>query len=255
MDNKINAYSSMQNLFKDTQYAKSGDAGNNVKKPHGLWDNKAAVYEPKSNEAVFDGTKATSGVAGAKTQTVQLSEKAQALLEELRSQYGDVDIFVADYSSDAEAQEIMSHGTKEYSALIDPETLEAMANDEEVKKKYIGILDNAISSMADMKTQLEEEVDEDGNPLADSVAFIGCTIGEDGTVSFFTQLEKSTKKQYEDMEERIKNRREENEDFIQKVAISADSIENMISQIKAVDWNNVEKIPVGNLGGKIDYTA
>ena len=57
----------------------------------------------------------------------------------MQKKYGDMDFFVADYSSDDEAQRYLSRGSKEYSVLIEPELLEKMAADESVKEKYLGI--------------------------------------------------------------------------------------------------------------------
>ena len=55
----------------------------------------------------------------------------------MQKKYGDRDFFVADYSSDDEAQRYLSRGSKEYSVLIEPELLEKMAADESVKEKYL----------------------------------------------------------------------------------------------------------------------
>ena len=63
----------------------------------------------------------------------ELSQGAKELLNEMQKKYGDMDFFVADYSSDDEAQRYLSRGSKEYSVLIEPELLEKMAA-EYVKK-------------------------------------------------------------------------------------------------------------------------
>ena len=70
----------------------------------------------------------------------ELSQGAKDLLNEMQKKYGDMDFFVADYSSDDEAQRYLSRGSKEYSVLIEPELLEKMAADESVKEKYLGII-------------------------------------------------------------------------------------------------------------------
>ena len=64
----------------------------------------------------------------------ELSQGAKDLLNEMQKKYGDMDFFVADYSSDDEAQRYLSRGGKEYSVLIVPELLEKMAADDSVKK-------------------------------------------------------------------------------------------------------------------------
>ena len=81
----------------------------------------------------------------------ELSQGAKDLLNEMQKKYGDRDFFVADYSSDDEAQRYLSRGSKEYSVLIEPELLEKMAADESVKEKY---LDAIVKSMIIAATSL-----------------------------------------------------------------------------------------------------
>ena len=107
---------------------------------------------------------------------VELSDKAKALLEELKAKYADMDFYVASYSSDEEAQQYLSQGTKDFSVLIDPEDLEAMANDEEVKNNTLSLLDEARGNLSNMQDQLKES----GNT---SVKNLGVTINANGNVS------------------------------------------------------------------------
>ena len=102
---KIDGYS----VFQSQYYDKTQKNGKNT---------------AKTQNEKTDKTDKTS-----KQDTVELSDKAKELLKELQQKYGDMDFFVANYSSDAEAQSYLSRGTKAYSVLIDPETLEAMAAD------------------------------------------------------------------------------------------------------------------------------
>ena len=69
----------------------------------------------------------------------ELSQDAKDLLNEMQKKYGDMDFFVADYSSDDEAQRYLSRGSKEYSVLIEPELLEKTAADESVKKSILAL--------------------------------------------------------------------------------------------------------------------
>ena len=66
----------------------------------------------------------------------------------MQKKYGDRDFFVADYSSDDEAQRYLSRGSKEYSVLIEPELLEKMAADESVKVYSTIIYFSSCFSMA-----------------------------------------------------------------------------------------------------------
>lgn len=91
-----------------------------------MQNKKAAKAENNAAPA-----KKSSSTAADKTNTYDnLSTKAKALLDELKDKYTNMDFFVADFSSDEEAQSIMSAGTKDFSALFTGDELEKMANDE-----------------------------------------------------------------------------------------------------------------------------
>lgn len=89
----------------------------------------------KADSRTTDETKKTN------SNSVQLSDKAKALLQELKKTYNNADIYVAEYETDEEAAEYLSRGSKDFSILIDPEELEKMANDDEVKEKNLSLLD------------------------------------------------------------------------------------------------------------------
>ncbi|MBQ5781190.1 MAG: hypothetical protein IIW10_04515, partial [Spirochaetaceae bacterium] len=83
---------------------------------------------------------------------VQLSEKAKALLEELKKTYTNMDFYVADYETDEEADRYLAglSGTKEYNVLIDVETLEAMAEDTEVRAQYENLMQDSVKKLEGM---------------------------------------------------------------------------------------------------------
>ena len=54
----------------------------------------------------------------ANTTPVELSAKAQKLLEQLKKTYGNMDFMVADYKDQEDARSILSRGTKEFSVLF-----------------------------------------------------------------------------------------------------------------------------------------
>ena len=98
-------------------------------------ENRRADYKPVEKEGAAQKTA---------SKQPELSQGAKDLLNEMQKKYGDMDFFVADYSSDDEAQRYLSRGSKEYSVLIEPELLEKMAADESVKEKYLGISQSII---------------------------------------------------------------------------------------------------------------
>ncbi|MDD6810904.1 MAG: DUF6033 family protein [Lachnospiraceae bacterium] len=185
-----------------------------------------------------------------KENKVTLSKDAKKLLEELKKTYGNMDFIIADYDSEEEAQEYLSRGTKEYSVLIDPETLEAMAADEETKKKYIGILEDSVGQLTDIKEQLGEKESE--------VTHIGISIDGDGKVSFFAELEKVGERQKEfvdKMREAKKAEKEENYEKTKKTTVQADSVEELLEKIKAVDWEQIKAEDTPTSGSRFDFSV
>lgn len=161
----------------------------------GTAQNAAGIYD--STVAVRRNNISAGSVDG----QPKLSERAQALLEELKGKYSNMDFFVAKTSSEEEASDIMSRGTKEYSVLIDPDTLEKMAADEEFKNKCLTSLEESTAQMEDIVKNLGEDVGK--------IDSIGIRIGADGTLDFFARLKESTEAQTERIEARRKEAREE----------------------------------------------
>lgn len=188
---------------------------------------------------------------------LQLSDRAKELLEELKRKYDNMDFFVANYASEEEAQSIMARGSKDYSVLIDPETLEKMAADDGEKDKYTGIIDQAVSQIDTVKKEAEENGGE--------IERIGITIHEDGSVDYFAELRETSKKQEKERaeeieEKRAEKRKERKKEEAKRIKLHASTAEDLIKQIKEVDWTKVEetskKQQAGeNLGTKIDFTV
>lgn len=210
-----------------------------------------------------------SGIAS----EVKLSEKAKKLLGELKEKYGNMDFFVADYSTEEEAQSYLSRGTKEFSVLIDPATLEEMAANAETKEKYLGILDEATGKLSAMKEELSEDEQ-------NVIGSIGISIDKNGKVSYFAELEKMGEKQRERIEkqkedaieekaeakreerrarkERVWSANREREPHIpkvtKKVSLKADSADGLLEQIRSVDWSQVKEVERVQSGAKFDFS-
>ena len=97
----------------------------------------SSAVRKKKEEAKTDrtGSAQRSGSAG-KTSVNQLSDAARALLKELQKKYGNMDFIVAKYETEEEASSYLSRSTKEFGVLLDPDELEEMAVDPEVRKQY-----------------------------------------------------------------------------------------------------------------------
>lgn len=236
---KIDGYSVYQNNY----YEKAQN-----KKETGRASNSKTSAADKTDKA-------------AKAEPVQLSERAKELLKELQKKYGDMDFFVANYASDAEAQSYLSRGTKAYSVLMDPETLEAMAADEDTKNEYLNQIDSARTDLSGMKTQLEETGQE--------VTRVGVSFDKDGKVSYFAELEQISEKNKEHIEKSIEKRREEKaekekkankdpdmilSDKVKKTTVYADSVEELLKKIKEVDWDKVGEEELKKSGGFFDFS-
>ena len=97
---------------------------------------------------------------------IELSDAAKNLLEELREKYGNMEISVAKWSSDEEQDYYARNCQKEYSVLIDPEALEAMAADESVREKYESILEDVMKNHKETIKLLQEVKLINSEPIA-----------------------------------------------------------------------------------------
>lgn len=230
-------YSTAKNKARSKTAAKMADDS--------FWKLAAESYEPSAAAKEYRAGRTTAKKAGV-SGDVELSADAKKLLKQLKEKYGNMDFFVASYDSDEEAQAYLGRGTKEYSVLIDPETLEKMASDDDVRKQY----EDVLSGAGDKLAQLKEELGED----ADQVKSFGISIDNTGSVSYFAELDKisesrqnqverakekraedkakaAKKAKKDEMKERTEGRKSETRQFVK-----ADTIEGLIEKIKnAVD--------------------
>jgi len=255
----------MNNVSGYGIYQNAGMVGENIRRFGGKRTEGQEEAQNAAKKAEEKRTENTNGILNG----VELSDGAKKILDELKEKYGEnTDFFVANYSSDEEAQDYLSRGTKEYSVLIEPELLEEMARDSEAKEKYMGIIENGTKQLDEMKEELAK-TGKDGD-----VKNIGFSVNRDGSLSFFAQLEENTKAQAERIaEKREKNaekaaREEEkrNErlrgkkgDFakeqVKKATVKADSAEELIEKIKNFNWDSVKAEEKLLIGSKVDFTA
>ncbi len=218
---------------------------------------KSAKTDRKTDSTKKNNT--TSAVNREKQ--VQLSDKARELLEALKKKYTNMDFMVADYETEEEAAEYLSRGTKEFSVLIDPETLEEMAADEEVCSKYLSILDDSKEKLSDMMEELGEEKNQ--------IRTVGINIAKDGTVTYFAELEKTNARQKERLEKSRETRAEKSdktekqEEALKKTErekrkrafLQADTVEELMEKIRNMNWEAVEEEEIRKTGGRIDFRA
>lgn len=121
----------------------------------------------------------------------KLSEKALKYYEELKKKYSNMDFILIspDKKEEVERNKGMYSSSKELLVLIDSDKIERMAEDEEFRKQYENILDNATSQIQVMKQSLGSN--------ASKVKSFGMTIDDQGLTSFFAVIDKSLELQRE----------------------------------------------------------
>lgn len=201
------------------------------------------------------------------TGKTQLSQAAQEVLENIKAKYSDMDIFVADFANGDDAKEIMSRGTKEFSVLFSPEELEKMASDE----KYLQEKMEGIGGAVRMSEQINEQFGFESTFAKDTgsiISKIGISFNEDGSVSYFAELEKSSAKQKERIEQAREKRAEEKQEAAKKekaigrkeavsgkkVALEASSEEELIQKITQIDWSEIKEEKQEVSGSRFDYS-
>lgn len=195
------------------------------------------------------------------TETKKLSKKAQNVLEKLKDKYGNMDFFVSDTTDDTEARQIMSRGTKEYSVLLSSDELEKMAEDDSYYNSRVKDIDGAVS----MSKQINGQFGFDsayGKENGTQIAQIGIRLNDDGTTTYFVELEKLSEKQ----KERIENVKEkkaedakkadksaEKAETVKKTSVQANSMEELQEKIRNIDWDSIKEETLQTKGGKFDF--
>lgn len=173
--------------------------------------NTGAVGQAQDNTWVsaYAETEKTTGKSRVSGRTVgdpELSEKGKAYYEELQKKFGNLDFILVD--SDIKDQVDANAGAYANSSrmvvLIDTDKIERMAEDEEYRKKYEGIISNAQTQMAQVKNSLTAS--------GVKVKSFGIKVDDGGISSYFAVIDESLEKQRERIEEKqetkIKERRE-----------------------------------------------
>lgn len=156
------------------------------------------------NNKKTDGTKEAdktvkkSRVSGRTIGNPVLSDKAKKYYEQLKAKYSNMDFILVspEQKEEAESKKGMYQSSKELIVLIDSDKIEKMAEDEEYRAKYEGILSNATSQLSQLKDSLGSK--------ADSVSSFGMTFDDNGNASFFAVVDKSLAAQ----KERIADKKE-----------------------------------------------
>ena len=203
----------------------------------------------------------------------KLSTGAQDVLKKLREAYGDMDFMVADFNGEEEAKKILSRGTKEFSVLFSAEELEKMASDESYYQQKIHGIEGAVRMSEKICEQygFERVFGEDAQ--ADTlVNRFGIAFNDDGTTSFFAELEQVNAKQRERIAEKKEEAKEEKKSAENKAGkdlqayknetsetkrttLYATSMEELLEKISALNWDNIKTEPAVTSGTKYDFSV
>ena len=201
----------------------------------------------------------------------KLSDKAKELLSKLREKYGDYDFFVG--NTEEEQQKLANSGSKEFSVMISAAELEKMAEDDD----YAAQKENEINASIDMCKRICEKYgyvesgDEDENSVG-VINKISVSIGEDGSMKIFAELEKLSEKQRERIEKSKEEKAEQaekdakkaensdkvgiynkdNKDSVKRTVIEASSEDELIQKLGQINWKTISE---SFSGDKFDFSV
>ncbi len=195
----------------------------------------------------------------------KLSETAKKYYDELKKKYGQYDFVLVsnDEKENAKANAAKYAGIGKTTVLIDEAKIEKMATDPEFRKKYENILSGAQSQLDELKKSVEAA------GLGANVKGYGMQVNDNGTVSLFAVLKKSSSDQKARIEkhaeekklekkeadkkadkkaaeERLNSRRAEKaerekerlEDLKDATVVSANSVEELLAKITDFSLNS-----------------
>lgn len=217
-----------------------------------------------------DGTISSDGTKNiANTNESRLSSKAQDFLKNLRKKYGDYDFFVGNSTDDLKS--LVKSGSKEFSIVFSNEELERMASDEKYAAEKLQSMENAVKMSKEINNKYGFESGFGKNGEAAEITKIGIVFNDDGTTSFFAELEKSSAKQMERLEKSREEKRaakkeeekkaekelqsySQNSADTKRTSVQANSIEELFEKISAIDWDAIKPEKMPESGGKFDFS-
>lgn len=150
----------------------------------------------RSEQSKTSQTEKKTKVGGRTIGEPVLSEKAAKYYEKLRAKYSNMDFILVspDKKAEAESKKGLYQSSKELLVLIDSDKIEKMAEDEEYREKYEGILSNATTQIGQMKDKLGAN--------GERVSSVGMSFDDKGNASFFAVINKSLAAQKDRIEKK-----------------------------------------------------
>lgn len=228
---------------------------------HNYYAADSAKGAAKSKAA--DAPAARSAEKSGESGQVKLSKKAQALLDRLKKTYGNIDFMTADFENADEAKQILSRGTKEVSVLFTSDELEKMASSEKYEKENISRIQGALrmSEQINEKYGFESAFSKNGAEVTKT----GIAFSDDGTASYFAELEKSSEKQREYIEKKRDEKRADKQEAnkkltadrqpVKRTTVQAGSVQELMKKIESVNWDAIKAQEKMASGRKVDFSC
>lgn len=161
----------------------------------------AAAVEAKKKTEQTQNEKSGS-VSGKTIGSPKLSKKAADYYESLKKKYSNMDFILVseDKKEQAKVQASSYANASKMVVLIDEDKVERMAEDENYRKQYEGIIANAASGLS----QLGQSIAATGA----NVKGYGMQVNDGGTASFFAVLKKSGAAQKERIAKKAEQKKE-----------------------------------------------
>ena len=229
------------------------------------------------NTAVRDEYRADSKnkntrMSGKTVGNPKLSEAGAEYYEKLKQKFSGMDFILVseDMKETAKSQAASYAGGGKTVVLIDEAKIERMATDENYRKQYESIIENASVRLTSLQSSLSKS--------NSNVTSFGMQINDDGTAAYFAVIKKASDAQKERIEakasekaaqrkadkkaEEKKTEEKRLEEASEKrkedpVVITANSIEELLNKIKDYEFeqmsNSVQTEEEKNIGQHIDF--
>lgn len=244
-------------------------------------EKKEDIAVTKKTEESKETVKKTT-VGGRTIGKPELSENAAKYYEELKRKYGNLDFILVsrDQKEYAKATASKYSNPNKMVVLIDEDKIERMAEDEDYRKQYEGIISQGASGLSQLKNRLAS--------MGLSVKNCGMQVNDNGAASFFATMDKSFKAQSKIAQERLAKKkaakkaeekkeqkkaeqkklqekleegraeRKDVEETDDEVTFTADSIDDLIKKVEDMDYlfkdDNVLSEREKKVGRGFDYT-
>ena len=196
-----------------------------------------------------------TAVTGQTIGNPKLSEKAAKYYDQLKKKYSNMNFILVseDMKQQAKANASSYANANNMVVLIDEDKIERMAEDENYRKQYEGIIANAASGLSQL-----------GNSIAATGANVkgyGMQVNDNGTATYFAVLEKSSAAQKERIEKNAAKKKTEqkaqdkkaekyaeqeriktNKDKSNKISDDDDEDDDSVSDIVTITASSIEEL-------------